>query len=326
MRVFVYEYTCATACAGASVAPSLRAEGRAMLAAVLEDLNRVPGVETITLRCLNGADAERSAFHALSAADLTLVIAPEFDGLLVERCRWVLQAGGRLLGPSPSAVELTADKLLICETLRRQRVPTPPCCLAKDAVRTRSLAFPAVLKPRDGAGSQATCVVRTHSDLAACLERMRSEMPRAEFLLQPLVRGLSASVAFLLGPGQEVALAPAEQHLTGDGRFRYVGGTVPLPPERARRAADLGRRAVRAVPELCGYVGVDLLLGAAADGSEDHVIEINPRFTTSYIGLRALARDNLAAALLRVVLGEPVAEIGWRPGPVRFRADGSLLS
>jgi predicted ATP-grasp superfamily ATP-dependent carboligase len=337
MRVFVYEYTCAAARAGEPLAPSLRAEGRAMLSAVLEDLNRMPGVETITLlgeegsgcpgavRRLGDAHGERPAFHELAgAAEGTLVIAPEFDGLLAERCRWVLRAGGRLLGPAPSAVELTADKLRLGEVLRRQGVPTPPCCRAAGAGPGQALAFPAVLKPRDGAGSQATCAVRARPDLSACLVRMRAEMPRAEFLLQPLARGLPASVAFLLGPGQEVALAPAEQHLTDDGRFRYAGGTVPLPHALARRATDLGRRAVRAVPGLRGYVGVDLILGEAPDGSADQVIEINPRLTTSYLGLRALARDNLAAAMLRVVRCEPVADLAWHAGPVRFRADGSF--
>ena len=38
MRVFVYEYTCTAAPAGRPLAPSLRAEGRAMLTAVLHDL------------------------------------------------------------------------------------------------------------------------------------------------------------------------------------------------------------------------------------------------------------------------------------------------
>jgi predicted ATP-grasp superfamily ATP-dependent carboligase len=215
--------------------------------------------------------------------------------------------------------------LVLSALLRRRRIPTPPCCRVEDAVLGQALAFPAVLKPRGGAGSQATCVVRARRDLSLWLARVRAEMPRAEFLLQPLARGLSASVAFLLGPGQPIALAPAEQHLSDDGRFRYEGGTVPLPGALARRAVDLGRRALRAVPELRGYVGVDLILGAAADGSEDLIIEINPRFTTSYIGLRALARDNLTAALLRVVRGEPVAELSWRAGPVRFQADGTLV-
>jgi hypothetical protein len=49
---------------------------------------------------------------------------------------------------------------------------------------------------------------------------------------------------------------------------------------------------------------VDLVLGDAADGSRDFAIEINPRLTTSYLGLRALARGSLAAALLRAVRGD----------------------
>ena len=47
MRVLVYEYTCG---AGATTAPpSLRAEGRAMLTAILDDLGRIPGVEPQSL-------------------------------------------------------------------------------------------------------------------------------------------------------------------------------------------------------------------------------------------------------------------------------------
>jgi tyramine---L-glutamate ligase len=316
MRIFVHEYTCAAASGGEPLAPSLCAEGRAMLSAVLQDLALVPSVEPLTL-----PNEEPAAFRRLAAsADYTLVIAPEFDGLLAERCRWVLEAGGRLLGPSPVGVEWTADKLALARLLEGQHVPTPPCYPADTAP---PLPLPVVLKPRDGAGSQATCLVKKWTEFRDLREHMRAERPRAEFVLQPFAPGRPASVAFLLGPGQEVALAPAAQHLSDDGRFRYEGGTVPLPPQLAARAVRLGLRAVRAVPDLRGYVGVDLVLGEPTDGSADRVIEINPRLTTSYLGLRALARTNLAAAMLRAVRGEPVGQLTWLPGPVHFRADGT---
>jgi tyramine---L-glutamate ligase len=337
MRVFLYELTCAAPPAGEPPPPSLRAEGWAMLSAVAGDLSAVPGIETVvllgagcppcpgTVRYLDDPAGERALFRELAgSADWALVIAPEFDGLLAQRCRWVLEAGGRLLGPSPDAVELTADKLGLSGRLRSQRIPTPPCWPASVAAALgEPIRFPAVLKPRDGAGSQATCLVRTREALPGCLERMQAEMPRTQILLQPFVAGQPVSVALLLGPGREVALPPAEQHLSQDGRFRYLGGALPLPSELARRAVGLGHRAVRAVPDLCGHVGVDLILGEAADGREDQVIEINPRLTTSYIGLRALARDNLAEAMLRVACGEAVS-LTWRPGPVHFRVDGNV--
>jgi predicted ATP-grasp superfamily ATP-dependent carboligase len=73
------------------------------------------------------------------------------------------------------------------------------------------------------------------------------------------------------------------------------------------------------VPGLSGYFGVDLVLGESADGSQDRVIEINPRLTTSYLGLRRLARFNLAQALLRLAQGERVTGLRWHPGPWSFR-------
>ena len=51
------------------------------------------------------------------------------------------------------------------------------------------------------------------------------------------------------------------------------------------------------MPGLSGYVGVDVVLG---NDGRDWAIEINPRLTTSYVGLRALAGFNLAEAMLAV--------------------------
>jgi predicted ATP-grasp superfamily ATP-dependent carboligase len=121
-----------------------------------------------------------------------------------------------------------------------------------------------------------------------------------------------------------VPLPAAEQRLSADGRFHYRGGTLPLPPDLGARAQRLAVQAVQAVPGLHGYVGVDLVLSGAADGRDDEVIEINPRLTTSYVGLRRLARFNLAEAMLRVAAGDSVPPLTWLPGPVRFSADGRI--
>ncbi len=333
MRFFVYEHLCAV---GAGADGSLAAEGRAMLAAVLTDFARLPGTETVTLLPPAGAavppvvavrhtvpvDEERVFRELAAACDFTLVVAPECGGLLEERCRWVEEAGGRLLGPSGDAVCLTADKLALAEALGRACVSAPPAAPLDGAA---GIEFPAVCKPRDGAGSQATFLVRGAEELPGCVTRARAEGWDGELVLQEFVPGRAASVAFLIGPAAVVALAPAAQDLSADGRFRYRGGSLPLPPAEAARAARLARQAVGAVPGLTGYAGVDLVLGAAGDGSEDRVIEINPRLTTSYVGLRALAEGNLAEALVSVVRGERVPAVTWRPGTVAFRADGKVL-
>jgi predicted ATP-grasp superfamily ATP-dependent carboligase len=133
-------------------------------------------------------------------------------------------------------------------------------------------------------------------------------------------------VACLVGPQRIVVLPAALQHLSEDGRFRYEGGSLPLTGPLGARAQRLAERAVRAVPGLLGFVGVDLILGHADDGSGDAVIEINPRLTTSYVGLRRMARFNLAEALLAVVQDTLLPELTWSQESIRFCPNGQVLS
>lgn len=336
VRVFLYEYTCAVAGRAA-----LHAEGLAMLRAVAADFAALPGIRTVTLLAEGVADlgqeicradaCEELVFQRLAGgADYTLVIAPESAGVLASRCQGVLEAGGRLLGPTLAAVLLTGDKLRLARYLHAQGIPTPATWVASSRIenfgRAPSSAFPLVCKPRRGAGSQTTFLVPSRDELPHLLAKAREEMPQEDFLLQPYVPGQAASVAFLAGPATRVALLPAYQNLSTDGRMRYLGGTLPLPPDQAGRAVQLGRQAVQSVPGLQGYVGVDLVLGPAADGTQDYVIEINPRLTTSYIGLRHLAQFNLAEAMVNFVAEKPLPPITWRLGTVVFQSNGSVES
>ena len=217
---------------------------------------------------------------------------------------------GRLLGPSSSAVALTGDKWALSDHLRAQGVQTP-VCYAVDEIPTQ---FPLVCKPRFGAGSQATFLIEQPEALQDCLAVARTEGWHGEMILQPFVAGTAASVAFLCGPDYCMPLLPAAQQLSNDGRFHYRGGELSLRSPLAERAVRVARSAVDAVPGLKGYVGVDLVLGDAGDW----VIEVNPRLTTSFLGLRMLAEDNLAELMVRVALGEVVKAPRWRDEIVRF--------
>jgi tyramine---L-glutamate ligase len=338
MRVFIYEYTCGRGAADDSLCAALETEGWAMLSAFLEDFGRALEVETLTLLaedCRHDhrdglcqrirAHDEEKAFRTLAAgADFTLLIAPEFDDILGTRCRWVVESGGRLLGPSLDAVQLTGDKLALSRHLRGRSVPTPESRLFVADEEVSEAMFPAVWKPRFGAGSQATFLVQESQELRTCVARARTEGWEGEALLQPFLPGRPVSVSFLTGPCSYIPLLPAAQRLSDDGRLHYLGGTVPLPGDLGARAVQVAKRALATIADLRGYIGVDVVLGHAEDGSGDVVIEINPRPTTSYVGLRALAETNLAEAVLHVAIGDETPELVWRSGVVQFEAGGAV--
>ena len=60
-----------------------------------------------------------------AAADATILIAPEFDGILLKAARRVVAAGGRLMSPSPEFIRIAADKQRTCEMLQAAGVPVP---------------------------------------------------------------------------------------------------------------------------------------------------------------------------------------------------------
>lgn len=356
MRVFVSEYLCSVGIAEAvkslamahavhrgtavhSLFASLCAEGGAMLSAVLEDFSHCPGVQTAILIDEELDDhfrrfkttmhefhppQEEQKFRALARdCAWTLVIAPEFNDILARRCLWVEKSGGRLLGPSSEAVRLTADKLALANHWKKHGIPTPATIEYGAWPPSPQLWFPLVCKPRFGAGSQANFLVHEAEELQRAIPQAQEWS--TQLILQPYCPGLAVSVAFLAGSEWWMALPAVEQCLSKDGRFHYQGGRLPLPHHLDERARRLAEQAARTVKGMHGYFGVDLVLGDADDGSADVAIEINPRLTTSYIGLRRLAQFNLAEALLATVTdGRPPAW-NWRSEPVVFAADGRII-
>lgn len=332
MQVFLFEFVSGGGFVNDPAPGSLLREGGAMMGALADDLVAA-GVEVVALRdarlsqrhprgvCTHAVRTPEefsAGFTRLTAfADWTIVIAPELSGHLLRLCRHVMASGGRLFGPEPAVVELASDKQRTADHLSAAGIPVPE---GRSLSATDRLPFdfpyPGVLKPRFGAGSQGVRLVESSRETI----RNSSELSWRLERFQP---GIAASVAILCGPGRRVPLLACRQHVSSDGRFTYQGGSLPLPEELASRAAELAERAVAALPNPTGYIGVDLVLGNDPHGQKDVVIEINPRLTTSYVGLRCAAEVNLAAAMLAVRQGGEV-ELSFRSEPVQFDPDGGV--
>ena len=249
--------------------------------------------------------------------EAVLLIAPESGGILASLAERVERLGRRLISPSSAFCRWAGDKSAVVATLYAAGVPVPPGVrLAAADAWPDGFPSPAVLKPNDGCGSQEIVFL----DDASCDRRTTSTTDRR---LERFIPGTAVSAAVIRGPTHTVVLPPCTQKLSNGGRTAYLGGACPLPQPSAVRAERLARRATAAMPAGFGYLGIDMVLGAADDGSTDAVIEVNPRLTTSYVGLRALCRTNLIGLMLDVGGGRSVTP-EYRPGRVEFDADGTV--
>ena len=272
----------------------------------------------ITVHEVASFAAELATFQRLVAAsDAVLLIAPEFAVQLETRAKWVEQAGVRLLSPNSRFIQLTADKWSSHLMLWKQNVPVPPAVLVPKGVSLPSyLVYPIVLKPLDGCGSLGVQYLATPAT-----QLDWSDFTSPEAIAQEYRSGMAASIAVLSGPTAHYYLPACKQTLSRDGRFQYLGGVTPLHAVLQRRAETLAAQVVAALPSTLGYFGIDLIFGELPE--EDRVIEINPRLTTSYLGLRAISETSLAAAMLEMQHGNSL-NLRFGQEPITFHADGRV--
>lgn len=275
------------------------------------------------IRVTRGSRPPESLRAALSDSDAFLLIAPETNQLLLEMTLVVESSAKKLLSPSSSWVRLFGDKWRTHGWLTEFGIRTPRTCLLEhgdDLIKTwkqNGLGPEIVVKPRDGCGSIGV-------QKSPATQTLVSRMTAGESVIfQEFVEGLPASISILSGPHGAHVLPPTWQTLGGESGYEYLGGRFPLDHSFRLRAERLGHTVAQHLNGYCGYLGIDLVLGAAEDGSEDFVIEINPRITTSVVALAAASETNFIEAMLCCCVGE-ATELRFGTREFAFGADGAI--
>jgi predicted ATP-grasp superfamily ATP-dependent carboligase len=336
LRVFIHEYISGGGFAGRPLPPTLLAEGAAMLRALLADFRawgvhrllttrdaRLPtcGLPADEIVAVEPGCYPEAFSRLLASSDAALVIAPESGGLLAGLSGEIERAGLLNFGSTSEAVRIAGDKLLTVERLAAANLPVPPTVNAPDPQAAKAVGLPLVLKPRDGVGCVGLRFVADESQLITAWQQAQAESEGRPLIAQPFVGGVDASVSLLCDGQDALAISLNGQDIAFvEGRLAYGGGTVPLDHPLRDRAMRLAETACRLIPGLRGYAGVDLLLAAGGPV----IMEINPRLTTSYVGLRRVVEGNLAAAICAAAQGKLPGEPLPLSGRVRFSPDGAV--
>jgi predicted ATP-grasp superfamily ATP-dependent carboligase len=341
-RILVYEFASGGGLAGRRVPPSLAREGAAMRTALVTDLLAIGCHEIVTtadarvrrdlprgvevMRLAAGDRAREAALdRAIGTVDAVWLIAPETDRCLERLARRVARCGRTLLGSDADAIARASDKAALSRRLAALGIRHPQTRRLTRALGSASaaaqLGYPFVVKPACGAGSDGISLVHHSGEWQRAIGLARRASGRGGVLLQEYIRGTAASVSLIADGRRALALSVNEQILAASPPFAYRGGRTSFDHELAPRAVAAALGACRAVPGLRGFVGVDVVLTE----SDVVVIEINPRLTTAYLGIRAALDENVAALAMDACAGRLPAAPRLRRS-IQFSSSGRIVS
>ncbi|MGD8506798.1 MAG: ATP-grasp domain-containing protein [Candidatus Bathyarchaeota archaeon] len=255
------------------------------------------------------------------AVDAVYVIAPESGQTLQKLVELVETSGGLSLNSQTEAIKKTSNKMIAFQILKKRGMVIPETVMIDldenvEGIKnlTRRLKFPLVFKPADGVGCCGLSVVRDESHMVAAVRKIAKESLNEQFVAQELVEGFSVSASVISTNEKALPITLNKQMVTlasPDEESCYHGGIVPFNHMSKDEALEVAQKAVESIDGLRGHVGVDMVL--TRNGPV--VMEVNPRLTTSYIGLREVMNLNVAQAIIDAVfrreLPESMQNVGY---------------
>jgi hypothetical protein len=280
--------------------PTLAPEGEAMLRVLKESFSRC-GYEVVTPESGDLLDEIR---RLAPLCDVGLVIAPDH---LLFRFTSVLEKLTHSVGCGSMNAALCADKVRCGQVLSRHGIPVPGSNPSSERK---------VVKPVLGCGSVGVRL----TDAPPGDGEYAQDYIEGEHLSVSLVgsRVIGNACSFYTGkPPLLLAVNRQDISIGDDGRFQYLGGETPVSHPRQE---ELVETAVNAVQVLgCqGYVGVDMVLADRC-----YVVDVNPRITTSIVGIAACMQEEIADILVQASKGAGPDAVHLE-GRVRFDSRGRI--
>ncbi len=228
--------------------------------------------------------------------DAVWPIAPESNGILANIAELTLSQGKILLLSSVEAVAICTDKMQTHRHLSAHNIPAVPTFALNHA---GLLSYPQVIKPIDGVGCQGAMLIETAQEFQTAVSSFAN---LADYIIQPYCAGQAVSLSCLFKNGQAWILCCNQQQIEISHKaFHLHGCRVNISSRYKVYYQLLVEKIAHALPGLWGYVGIDLI---ETDNQGPLLLEINPRLTTSFIGIQAATGINLAEQVLRLLDGE----------------------
>ncbi len=304
MRLFVTEFITGGGIANDPLPETLKQEGQLMLQAVLADCSKIQDIELVTTRDARIAiDIEYVEIHVVenaidylqqltliaSQCDATWVIAPESEGVLDSIVSHLTKQKVTLINCDVESIRISGDKLACAAYLADHGIQTIPVLSEQQA---HTLQAPVIIKDRYGAGCEGLARFDTGIDALQCIDDY------SQWVVQPYLEGKHLSVSTLFSKHKAIIIALNEQELNFENNTPKLLACKVNAISLNHEVATLIDQINDALPGLKGYVGIDLV----QVDNIFYVVDINPRLTSSYVGLSDVIENNPAELCINSVL------------------------
>jgi predicted ATP-grasp superfamily ATP-dependent carboligase len=326
LNLLIFEYVSGGGYANQKLSVSILSEGYGMLRSLIFDCkaagHNVTTLLDSRLKAFNPpneadqiitvsspSEVDEKLSELSGVADAVYVIAPESGQVLENLVEKIEASGGTSLNCEAAAIKRVSNKMAAYETMKKRGVKVPETVLVDIHEKTenikrltKELAYPLVFKPLDGVSCGGLSIVKDEGDIAGAVKKVAHESMSKQFIAQKVIRGTAASACVISTGDKALAVTLNRQLVTlasPDEESEYYGGAVPFDHSLEKEALKAAERAVEGIGGLKGYVGVDMILTEA----EAMVLEVNPRLTSSYVGLRRVTNFNPAEAIVDATIG-----------------------
>lgn len=291
MDIMVAEYA-----VGSGEGGTILLEGRAMLDVLVKSFTAA-GYDVIyptsgpvlpAGTAVETKDFDQSVEKLSAQCDAALVVAP--DELLGD-LTVIVEENTVNLGCPSGSVRLCADKLECARILENDGINVPATTISGE----QNVFLPGdrvVIKPRWGCASENTTLTRY-----SCA----TLIPEG-FVATRYIEGEHLSASLVVGNGTlsqpPLPLTVNRQNISIGSKIQYDGGTVGVNTGRNQELFRAAQRSAEAL-DCRGYVGVDIVLA-----DKPWVIDVNPRPTTSIIGISKVMEEELGELILKAYSGD----------------------
>ena len=300
MRIFILEYFLSQE-KNAIFKESFYKEGKQILISLIKSFTRIEGLklsiyvnlDNISLVDNNfnnvdfifsnsknqGSYFEKLINLDLNKCDYFLIIAPETNNLLYQITKIMESKNLNNLGCSSECIKKAANKWLLYNNFKNTSINLAESYLigGNDLDLDRDF-FPAVIKAKYSAGSELEILKSKKEFKNLNIEDYKGQ------IIQKIINGVPGSLSIAANSNKLLILSFNKQLINLDN-FSYLGSTINYKFPEQYQLEQLADSIKKEYANLNGYFGIDFICNEKGV----YLLEINPRITSSYIGLAKIS-------------------------------------